>query len=67
MIKSNSCHAQANTIGFGLLELARNPELQKILRAEIHSVVGAAVLGNIAYDRMPMLNAFIKVRVPHLI
>ncbi|KAJ7920916.1 cytochrome P450 [Mycena leptocephala] len=50
----------ANTIGFGLLELARNPELQKILRAEIHSAVGAAGLGNIAYDRMPLLNAFIK-------
>ncbi|KAJ7824152.1 cytochrome P450 [Mycena leptocephala] len=50
----------ANTIGFGLLELARNPELQEILRAEIHSAFGAAGFGNIAYDRMPLLNAFIK-------
>jgi hypothetical protein len=50
-----------------LLELARNPELQEILRAEIHSAFGAGGFDNIAYDRMPFLNAFIKVRIPHLI
>jgi hypothetical protein len=50
-----------------LLELARKPELQEILRAEIHSAFGAGGLGNMAYDRMPFLNAFIKVRVPHLV
>ncbi|KAJ6562234.1 cytochrome P450 [Mycena capillaripes] len=46
----------ANTLAFGLLELARNPEFQDQLRAEIHSSLGATVL----YDSMPLLNAFIK-------
>ncbi|KAJ7926961.1 cytochrome P450 [Mycena leptocephala] len=50
----------ANTVGFALLELARNPELQNLLRTEIHSAVGAGGLSNVAYDRMPLLNAFIK-------
>ncbi|KAK7045313.1 cytochrome P450, partial [Favolaschia claudopus] len=48
----------ANTIGFGLLELARNIDLQDQLRAEIHSCLGD---GDIAvYENMPLLNAFIK-------
>jgi hypothetical protein len=64
---SNNSHAQANTVGFALLELARNPELQNLLRTEIHSAVGAGGLSNVAYDRMPLLNAFIKVRVLHVI
>ncbi|KAJ6528093.1 cytochrome P450 [Mycena capillaripes] len=50
----------ANTIGFALLELARNPEFQGMLRAEIHATIGGADNGNIAYDRMPLLNALIK-------
>ncbi|KAF7378481.1 Cytochrome P450 [Mycena sanguinolenta] len=44
----------ANTIAFGLLELARHPEFQQKLRAEIQSNVGAS------YENMPVLNAFIK-------
>jgi hypothetical protein len=40
---------------FGLLELARNPEFQEKLRAEIHSSSGT-----VSYDSMPLLNAFIK-------
>ncbi|KAF8187881.1 cytochrome P450 [Mycena galopus ATCC 62051] len=48
-----------NTIAFGLLELARHPELQDKIRAEIHSTVGDTV-HNVAYDAMPLLNAFIK-------
>ncbi|KAJ6548578.1 cytochrome P450, partial [Mycena capillaripes] len=50
----------ANTIAFALLELARNPEFQGLLRAEIHSTMSGADNGNIAYDRMPLLNGLIK-------
>ncbi|KAJ7473355.1 cytochrome P450 [Mycena latifolia] len=48
----------ANTLTLGLLELARNPEFQDKLRAEVHS----ARAGNrhLAYDTLPLLNAFIK-------
>ncbi|KAJ7473349.1 cytochrome P450 [Mycena latifolia] len=48
----------ANTLTLGLLELARNPEFQDRLRAEVHS----ARAGNrhLAYDTLPLLNAFIK-------
>ncbi|KAJ7893044.1 cytochrome P450 [Mycena leptocephala] len=45
----------ANTLVFGLLELARALELQEKLRAEIHSMGGSK-----AYDSMPLLNAVIK-------
>ncbi|KAJ7255092.1 cytochrome P450 [Mycena haematopus] len=44
----------ANTIVFGLLELAKHPEFQEELRVEIQSNLGAP------YDNMPLLNAFIK-------
>ncbi|KAJ7674479.1 cytochrome P450 [Mycena olivaceomarginata] len=47
------------TIAFGLRELAKDPELQESLRAEIHSSPGE-VGQNGAYDQMPLLNAFIK-------
>ncbi|KAF8202631.1 cytochrome P450 [Mycena galopus ATCC 62051] len=49
----------ATTLSFGLVELAKAPEFQAKLRAEIHSTIGG---GNdsIAYDNMPVLNAFIK-------
>lgn len=43
-------------MALGLRELAKSPELQASLRAEI-----AAQAENIAYDSMPLLNAFIKV------
>ncbi|KAJ7442359.1 cytochrome P450 [Mycena galericulata] len=49
----------ANTLAFSLLELAKNLDLQHRLRAEIHSVVGTGGR-NVAYDNMPLLNAFIK-------
>ncbi|KAJ7751106.1 cytochrome P450 [Mycena metata] len=45
----------ATTLVLGLRELARLPELQANLRSEI-----TANAGNIAYDSMPLLNAFIK-------
>jgi len=48
-----------NTLTFGLLELARHPEFQDKLRTEIHSALGVGS-GNIAYDSIPLLNAFIK-------
>ncbi|KAF8205201.1 cytochrome P450 [Mycena galopus ATCC 62051] len=48
----------ANALSFGLLELARHPDFQYKLRAEIHS---SRITGEIpAYDNMPLLNAFIK-------
>ncbi|KAJ7189415.1 cytochrome P450 [Mycena pura] len=43
----------ANTLTFGLLELARNPELQEKIRKEIHSMTSS-------YDSKPLLNALIK-------
>ncbi|KAJ6455208.1 cytochrome P450 [Mycena sanguinolenta] len=49
----------ANSLAFGLLELGRHPDLQNKLRSEI----GATVTGSggaVAYDNMPLLNAFIK-------
>ncbi|KAJ7881393.1 cytochrome P450 [Mycena leptocephala] len=50
---------QANSLGFGLMELAKNLEFQDKLRAEIHSALGAGIK-NVAYDSMPLLNGFIK-------
>ncbi|KAJ7199939.1 cytochrome P450 [Mycena pura] len=44
----------ANTLTFGLLELARNPELQERIRKEIHSMTTCS------YDNKPLLNALIK-------
>ncbi|KAJ7697842.1 cytochrome P450 [Mycena rosella] len=45
----------ATTLAFGLLELGRNPEFQEKLREELN-----ARQGNVAYDSLPLLNAFIK-------
>ncbi|KAJ7106643.1 cytochrome P450 [Mycena epipterygia] len=49
----------SNTLAFALLELARHPEFQDKLRAEIHSTLGGGH-GNVAYDNMSLLNALIK-------
>ncbi|KAJ7205225.1 cytochrome P450 [Mycena pura] len=48
-----------NTLLFALVELARNPQFQDRLRAEIHAAIGTDPT-NIPYDSMPLLNAFIK-------
>ncbi|KAJ7198990.1 cytochrome P450 [Mycena pura] len=48
-----------NTLTFALIELAKNPQLQDSLRAEIHAALGNDH-ENIGYDSMPLLNAFIK-------
>ncbi|KAJ7032949.1 cytochrome P450 [Mycena alexandri] len=51
----------ANTMVFGLLELAKAPKLQEQLRAEIHETLSSAGPGNVVqYDNMLLLNAFIK-------
>ncbi|KAJ7635245.1 cytochrome P450, partial [Roridomyces roridus] len=50
----------ATTMAFGLLELARNPEFQDSLRREIHS---NGERTEAVYSSMPLLNAFIKVRL----
>ncbi|KAJ7662846.1 cytochrome P450 [Mycena polygramma] len=46
----------ANTLSFGLMELARAPDFQDQLRREINS----NLQNGVAYDGMPLLNAFIK-------
>ncbi|KAJ7927254.1 cytochrome P450, partial [Mycena leptocephala] len=46
-------------LAFGLLELARQPDLQDKLRGEINSFLGANGR-NVTYDNMPLLDAFIK-------
>lgn len=48
-----------NTMVFGCLELARNPEFQHRLRAEIHASLRAASR-TFSDESMPLLNAFIK-------
>ncbi|KAJ7292040.1 cytochrome P450 [Mycena rebaudengoi] len=48
----------ANTLAFGLRELAKHPDVQDQLRAEIHSSLGSN--SEIVYDNLPLLNAFIK-------
>ncbi|KAK7016365.1 cytochrome P450 [Favolaschia claudopus] len=53
----------ANTLAFGLAELARNIDLQEKPRAEIHDTLSTATTNRtdrIAYDSLPLLNAFIK-------
>jgi cytochrome P450 len=47
---------------FGLLELARHPDFQDKLRAKIYASL-AAIATNLAYENMPLLNAFLKIRV----
>ncbi|KAF7333967.1 Cytochrome P450 [Mycena sanguinolenta] len=49
----------ANSLAFGLLELARHPDLQNKLRDEIGATIAGSG-GAVAYDNMPLLNAFIK-------
>jgi hypothetical protein len=44
------------------LELARHPDFQDKLRAEIYAN-SAAIAADLAYENMPLLNAFLKVRV----
>ncbi|KAF7344262.1 Cytochrome P450 [Mycena venus] len=51
--------SQANALAFGLLELARHPDFQDKLRAEIYSNLGTNAT-NMAYENMPLLNAFLK-------
>ncbi|KAK7002334.1 cytochrome P450 [Favolaschia claudopus] len=49
----------SNTLAFGLVELAKDVALQEKLRAEIHAAFSASP-GSLAYDSLPLLNAFIK-------
>ncbi|KAJ7673673.1 cytochrome P450 [Mycena polygramma] len=49
----------ANTLAFGLMELARHPDFQHQLRTEIYSTAETSAK-NAAYDSMPLLNAFLK-------
>jgi len=49
----------AKSLTFALIELAKNPQFQEDLRAEIHAAFGTD-RENIPYDSMPLLNAFIK-------
>ncbi|KAJ7151161.1 cytochrome P450 [Mycena filopes] len=47
----------ANTVAWSLYELARNPEFQKELRAELDE---AGPDDSVDYDRLPRLNALLK-------
>ncbi|KAJ6494545.1 cytochrome P450 [Mycena sanguinolenta] len=49
----------ASLLAFALLELARHPQFQQELRAEIHRFL-ASTSDGFMYDNMPLLNAFIK-------
>jgi len=60
LIRISGQDTAAKTLAFGLIELAKNGELQQSLRAEIHDILGTASRENIPYDSMPLLNAFIK-------
>jgi cytochrome P450 len=53
---------QTNTLALGLRELAKHPDFQERLRAEIHLTMRRSVGAEFAYDSMPLLNAFIKVK-----
>jgi cytochrome P450 len=48
-----------NTLVFGCLELARHPEFQQQLQAEIHASLRDPYRTS-SYESMPLLNAFIK-------
>ncbi|KAJ6457666.1 cytochrome P450 [Mycena sanguinolenta] len=48
-----------NAISFGLLELARHPDFQDRLRAEIYSALGGKN-PSLAHENMPLLNAFLR-------
>ncbi|KAJ7618289.1 cytochrome P450 [Mycena polygramma] len=50
----------ATTLSFGLLELAKAPQYQEKLRTEILAALAAPHAGGVAYDSVPLLNAFIK-------
>ncbi|KAF7359884.1 Cytochrome P450 [Mycena venus] len=50
----------ANTLAFGLIELARQPQFQEQLHTEIQSHSMLAAGSQTPYDEMPLLNAFIK-------
>lgn len=47
----------ANTVAWSLYELAKNPELQEKLRAELNE---AGPDESVDYDRLPILNALLK-------
>ncbi|KAK7002331.1 cytochrome P450 [Favolaschia claudopus] len=49
----------ANSLAFGFCELGKNIDFQNSLRAEIHAALSANA-SDVAYDSMPLLNAFIK-------
>ena len=57
----------ANTLSFGLWELAKDMELQRRLRQEISETLrrarerGEIEIGYDEYDNMPLLVAFMKV------
>ncbi|KAK7028672.1 cytochrome P450 [Favolaschia claudopus] len=52
----------ANSLAFGFCELAKNIDFQNSLRAEIHAALSADA-SDVAYDSMPLLNAFIKAKM----
>lgn len=64
-LQPSSDSGKANTLAFGLRELAKHPDVQDQLRAEIHSSLGSN--SGIVYDNLPLLNAFIKVCIDRIV
>ncbi|KAK7013425.1 cytochrome P450 [Favolaschia claudopus] len=59
MLPRNIGWRLANSLAFGMLELAQRPELEARLREEIYTTLSTAGSSD-QYDNMPLLNAFIK-------
>lgn len=55
---------QASTLAFALYELAKRPDFQAELRAEILDNLEKSQSGDMQYEAMPLLNALIKVDPP---
>jgi cytochrome P450 len=56
------------SLGWILFELATHPEEQRRLRDEIYSVRANQFddIGTVNFDKLPFLNAVIKVNPPHV-
>lgn len=58
------------SLGWIFFELATHPDEQRQLRDEIYSVRAAADVddtGTVNFDKLPFLNAVIKVNLPHVL
>jgi cytochrome P450 len=54
-------------LGWILFELATHPDEQRQLRDEIWAADDVDDTGTINFDKLPFLNAVIKVNLPHIL